>query len=76
MRGSIDEDAILQTTRMIAALAQTMKLDRHNLVNVSNRRSNELSEKYRELYERSKELVDEAAVVIRRASKTAKDQLR
>jgi len=32
--GSIDEDAILQTTRMTTALAQTMKLDRHNLVNV------------------------------------------
>ena len=38
--------------------------------------AHELSEKYRELYERSTELVDEAAVVIRRASKTAKDQLR
>jgi gas vesicle protein len=38
--------------------------------------AHELSEKYRELYQRSKELVDEAAVVIRRASNTAKDQLR
>jgi ElaB/YqjD/DUF883 family membrane-anchored ribosome-binding protein len=37
--------------------------------------AHELSEKYRALYERSKELVDEAAVVIRRASTIAKDRL-
>jgi len=38
--------------------------------------AHELSEKYRALYERSKELVNEAAVVIHGARNTAKHRLR
>jgi hypothetical protein len=38
--------------------------------------AHELSEKYRDLYQRSKELVDEAAAMAHRASNTAKNQLR
>jgi gas vesicle protein len=72
-KGEDAADYVVDAGKELAERCEDLYKRSGELVDDAARR---LSEKYRELYQRSKELADEAAVVIRRASNTAKNQLR